>query len=351
MGEAQKQAGIGERGAAQGPGSVGVSPPCRRDLGLGHSSSPNLGGAAYAWQPDRPGTPRGQQPDAKEGGREAARTPLLLPEASGSGRTGAVSGVHGGPSQGPWHWWTAPWGPGADRRDAAEAGSGVQDTWGTGREQHRLSRGAPSDVPDVPAPSGIPTPSGIPALLKLSGGAPTAIPALVASTTGGTDAEEKRKASQALLPSVSAGAAARSGALAPVPTWATEMAIWEEEECCPTCLEGTCHGLAAARQGDAFDGAGDVVCVSLCPRVVPSAVTTRLLCCGAQPRYSHAPVLYCCPCANTEYTSSNPQIDTECGHSFHLSCIYEWMERSPLCPVCMRVRDPGCTRPCLLWLP
>ncbi|KAK1868024.1 hypothetical protein I4F81_010521 [Pyropia yezoensis] len=25
-----------------------------------------------------------------------------------------------------------------------------------------------------------------------------------------------------------------------------------------------------------------------------------------------------------------------CGHEFHLACIYEWLERSPYCPVCAR---------------
>jgi E3 ubiquitin-protein ligase DOA10 len=35
-----------------------------------------------------------------------------------------------------------------------------------------------------------------------------------------------------------------------------------------------------------------------------------------------------------DYDESNPKILTDCNHHFHLSCIYEWMERSNKCPVC-----------------
>ncbi|XP_074581421.1 E3 ubiquitin-protein ligase At3g02290-like isoform X2 [Curcuma longa] len=35
-----------------------------------------------------------------------------------------------------------------------------------------------------------------------------------------------------------------------------------------------------------------------------------------------------------EYTPENPKIVANCSHHFHLSCIYEWMERSDTCPVC-----------------
>lgn len=40
---------------------------------------------------------------------------------------------------------------------------------------------------------------------------------------------------------------------------------------------------------------------------------------------------------SAEYTSENPKIVTKCSHHFHLSCIYEWMERSENCPVCGKV--------------
>ncbi|XP_026659294.2 E3 ubiquitin-protein ligase At3g02290-like [Phoenix dactylifera] len=41
-----------------------------------------------------------------------------------------------------------------------------------------------------------------------------------------------------------------------------------------------------------------------------------------------------CPTCLEEYTSENPRIIMQCTHHFHLSCIYEWMERSDACPIC-----------------
>nr|AAF02127.1 unknown protein [Arabidopsis thaliana] len=46
-----------------------------------------------------------------------------------------------------------------------------------------------------------------------------------------------------------------------------------------------------------------------------------------------------CPTCLEEYTSENPKIVTKCSHHFHLSCIYEWMERSENCPVCGKVME------------
>mmetsp|Transcript_22514 Transcript_22514/g.62453 ORF Transcript_22514/g.62453 Transcript_22514/m.62453 type:complete len:166 (-) Transcript_22514:478-975(-) len=47
-----------------------------------------------------------------------------------------------------------------------------------------------------------------------------------------------------------------------------------------------------------------------------------------------------CPTCLEGYTIENPQISTYCKHHFHLSCIYEWLERSHLCPVCSsKMRD------------
>ncbi|XRB00053.1 RING-type domain-containing protein [Pycnococcus provasolii] len=43
-----------------------------------------------------------------------------------------------------------------------------------------------------------------------------------------------------------------------------------------------------------------------------------------------------CPTCLESYTSENPRINTACGHHYHLSCIYEWSERSDLCPICQR---------------
>ncbi|XP_077212317.1 E3 ubiquitin-protein ligase At3g02290-like isoform X2 [Tasmannia lanceolata] len=41
-----------------------------------------------------------------------------------------------------------------------------------------------------------------------------------------------------------------------------------------------------------------------------------------------------CPTCLDEYTPENPKIIARCSHHFHLSCIYEWMERSENCPLC-----------------
>eukprot|EP00891_Asterochloris_glomerata_P003015 jgi/Astpho2/3015/e_gw1.00051.220.1_t len=44
----------------------------------------------------------------------------------------------------------------------------------------------------------------------------------------------------------------------------------------------------------------------------------------------------CCPTCLDPYSDENPKILTQCNHHFHLACIYEWLERSPSCPVCSR---------------
>lgn len=43
-----------------------------------------------------------------------------------------------------------------------------------------------------------------------------------------------------------------------------------------------------------------------------------------------------CPTCLEPYTTDNPSITTKCNHSFHLACIYEWLERSQTCPFCSR---------------
>lgn len=43
-----------------------------------------------------------------------------------------------------------------------------------------------------------------------------------------------------------------------------------------------------------------------------------------------------CPTCLEGYSASNPRMQPRCGHEFHLACIYEWLERSPYCPVCAR---------------
>ncbi|KAK8567379.1 hypothetical protein V6N13_105350 [Hibiscus sabdariffa] len=44
-----------------------------------------------------------------------------------------------------------------------------------------------------------------------------------------------------------------------------------------------------------------------------------------------------CPTCLEEYDPENPQIVLRCSHGYHLSCIYEWMERSENCPICDKV--------------
>ncbi|CAA6662606.1 unnamed protein product [Spirodela intermedia] len=41
-----------------------------------------------------------------------------------------------------------------------------------------------------------------------------------------------------------------------------------------------------------------------------------------------------CPTCLEEYDADNPRIIPKCQHHFHLSCIFEWMERSATCPIC-----------------
>ncbi|CAD7698308.1 unnamed protein product [Ostreobium quekettii] len=43
-----------------------------------------------------------------------------------------------------------------------------------------------------------------------------------------------------------------------------------------------------------------------------------------------------CPTCLEPYPADNPKIFAACGHHFHLSCIYEWLERSRTCPVCLK---------------
>ncbi|XP_057962072.1 E3 ubiquitin-protein ligase At3g02290 [Malania oleifera] len=44
-----------------------------------------------------------------------------------------------------------------------------------------------------------------------------------------------------------------------------------------------------------------------------------------------------CPICLEGYTHENPEIVLQCSHHYHLGCAYEWMERSPCCPICDKV--------------
>ena len=56
-----------------------------------------------------------------------------------------------------------------------------------------------------------------------------------------------------------------------------------------------------------------------------------------------------CPICLEPYSAENPAIVTACNHRFHLSCLYEWVERSDTCAMCLSPivsplltgRDPG----------
>jgi hypothetical protein len=41
-----------------------------------------------------------------------------------------------------------------------------------------------------------------------------------------------------------------------------------------------------------------------------------------------------CPTCLEPFTVDNPRVVAKCGHQYHLPCIYEWLERSPTCPMC-----------------
>ncbi|AAZ12683.1 Ring finger domain containing protein, putative [Trypanosoma equiperdum] len=44
-----------------------------------------------------------------------------------------------------------------------------------------------------------------------------------------------------------------------------------------------------------------------------------------------------CPICLESFTHENPAVVVGCGHSFHLQCVEDWRQRSPICPVCMIV--------------
>lgn len=43
-----------------------------------------------------------------------------------------------------------------------------------------------------------------------------------------------------------------------------------------------------------------------------------------------------CPTCLEGFNLANPKKSTSCGHHFHLACILEWMEQSPNCPICRK---------------
>lgn len=43
-----------------------------------------------------------------------------------------------------------------------------------------------------------------------------------------------------------------------------------------------------------------------------------------------------CPICLERFTLDNPAVLVACGHGFHLQCVEDWKQRSPMCPVCMK---------------
>lgn len=76
----------------------------------------------------------------------------------------------------------------------------------------------------------------------------------------------------------------------------------EDEDVCPTCLEGKFSFFTSYIDISLWKGIYDILMYWI-----------------------------------AEYTTENPKIVTKCSHHFHLGCIYEWMERSDSCPVCGKV--------------
>ncbi|KAJ8760508.1 hypothetical protein K2173_015175 [Erythroxylum novogranatense] len=44
-----------------------------------------------------------------------------------------------------------------------------------------------------------------------------------------------------------------------------------------------------------------------------------------------------CPICLEEYTLESPRTLTDCNHHYHLHCIYQWMEKSQVCPFCCKL--------------
>ena len=46
-----------------------------------------------------------------------------------------------------------------------------------------------------------------------------------------------------------------------------------------------------------------------------------------------------CPTCLERYSDDNPRVRTRCGHSFHAQCVFAWLERSEVCPMCEAIVD------------
>ncbi|KAJ7569611.1 hypothetical protein O6H91_01G085900 [Diphasiastrum complanatum] len=75
----------------------------------------------------------------------------------------------------------------------------------------------------------------------------------------------------------------------------------------------------------------EAVKLEISKKVLPSKLTGKV-----EAKVSPVDDEDVCPTCLDGYNEENPKITTGCGHHFHLSCIYEWMERSIHCPVCYK---------------
>lgn len=90
-----------------------------------------------------------------------------------------------------------------------------------------------------------------------------------------------------------------------------KLATDDDEDCCPTCLDPYSDGELPPPFRDAR-------CQAIALTITQLTIRRGPLLTGALD------------------VAENPKILTQCNHHFHLACIYEWLERSPSCPVCSR---------------
>lgn len=89
-------------------------------------------------------------------------------------------------------------------------------------------------------------------------------------------------------------------------------------------------GRARATDGGSGSGGGGLLSSTPPPPIIPDASTVYKLTGDGEGEED------VCPTCLEGYSASNPRMQPRCGHEFHLACIYEWLERSPYCPVCAR---------------
>ena len=108
--------------------------------------------------------------------------------------------------------------------------------------------------------------------------------------------------------------------------------VTEEEDVCPTCLEGKVPQITPCREFYFVITYYDGYPLSLA-RLLHDSCSSYILSFHLV-KGIQSDVFFC---VCTEYDEENPRITTKCDHHFHLACILEWMERSDTCPMCDKV--------------